>query len=283
MTPPNEHTSEGGRDDRSRGPVPCGIDPIRCSSARKGRKTETGVLLAVPLRTRTLPLQIKKRRPCARPQTSQAAAGARTLGQTTAGTHACICLRRRCSHRQRLPCLPADAASSGPFSSQSFRCQPGVPTAAPAQTLGHAAQSATCLPTPAPSARLRRDCTHTALGPIHDRVHGHLRCRPHPRRHLRRHPRRRRRPRLRRHRRLHRPAAPLEAAGRPRATAQPFTWSTGKRASSYTLSFKPASAHGLTTTPRHCFAPSLLAGYPSVCTTRSLPTGPARSASRLRQ
>ena len=33
MTPPNEHTSEGGRDDR-RGPVPCGIDPIQCSSAQ---------------------------------------------------------------------------------------------------------------------------------------------------------------------------------------------------------------------------------------------------------
>jgi len=31
------HTSEGGRDDRgvpSRGPVPCGIDPIQCSSAQ---------------------------------------------------------------------------------------------------------------------------------------------------------------------------------------------------------------------------------------------------------
>ena len=33
MTPPDEHTSEGGRDDR-RGPVPCGIDPIKCSSAQ---------------------------------------------------------------------------------------------------------------------------------------------------------------------------------------------------------------------------------------------------------
>ena len=151
------------------------------------------------------------------------------------------------------------------------------------ETLGLKYQSATRLPPPVPSARLQRDCTHTALGPIRDRVHGHLRCRHHRRRHLRRHPRRRRRPRLRRHRRLHRPAAPLEAAGRPRATAQPFTWSTGRRASSYTLIFKPASAHGLTTTPRHCFALSLLAGYPSVCTTRSLPTGPARSASRLRQ
>jgi len=34
MTPPNEHTSEGGRDDRARGPVPCGIDPTRVSSAQ---------------------------------------------------------------------------------------------------------------------------------------------------------------------------------------------------------------------------------------------------------
>ena len=38
MTPPNEHTSEGGRDDRGvpyhAEPVPCGTDPIRCSSAR---------------------------------------------------------------------------------------------------------------------------------------------------------------------------------------------------------------------------------------------------------
>ena len=31
--PPDEHTSAGGRDDR-RGPVPCGIDPIKCSSAQ---------------------------------------------------------------------------------------------------------------------------------------------------------------------------------------------------------------------------------------------------------
>ena len=39
MTPPNEHTSEGGRDDR-RGPVPCGVDPIKCSSAQGTPKQE---------------------------------------------------------------------------------------------------------------------------------------------------------------------------------------------------------------------------------------------------
>ena len=32
--PPNEHTSEGGRDDRGVPYQPCGIDPIKCSSAQ---------------------------------------------------------------------------------------------------------------------------------------------------------------------------------------------------------------------------------------------------------
>ena len=49
MTPPNEHTSEGGRDDR-RGPVPCGIDPIRCSSAQQQTLIITGERGTVALR-----------------------------------------------------------------------------------------------------------------------------------------------------------------------------------------------------------------------------------------
>ena len=43
MSPPNEHTSEGGRDDRARGPVPCeSIDPSSAQASAHSSPSGAG-------------------------------------------------------------------------------------------------------------------------------------------------------------------------------------------------------------------------------------------------